>query len=1007
MPSSRLYATGRTHTFTARGMAKLNYCKAAGISGPVEPLCPVNPTDTGWLGSNWFHPFQDQCNGQVGGTQFHGIEADSAFGGVLIWTGFVNPGIGDWRWRTMVILNGTFDPIGNRDPITPSNGLLVEEWDNGDAPENVSVWWTATVEAEEWAEELDSGYLEDTYGGLGSGHSVRPYSATDPQLTLYWVPTSDVELSCSGAASGSISYPLGRNIQLKSDLQLNVTVRWRESFLTAEAAGLDNLPEAAGMGDLPSPATIAEVSGMTVDGEALPAWTVNFFAQPGDSFSDTLSDLSSYSVNVGGPSFGLVSLTGLPRWDVPINGTVRDWNANLNNIPIQFDEGPVRSFTGRHVLDAQPRPVILPPSGYSSGDAGASRLLYGEDWTGLSLDRAASLVAEDFTRIGGANGWAGTDTTSAPVYAGGELVVTGTGGGSPRIDKTLKSDFDDITFDPNGWWAANGAGLPAAVQTWWANTGDPDSVPHKGDWWRIGKRLLNTSDVFNWSSYRYAELTGYADAACDVDLTVTWDEPTFAAGSGSSLFNVTLTHDVKTATWTIPLTTINAAHRIDLASLAGHDGLRYIRLLQVAFPTGRTIHLSQIELVEVARPKIDVHHPNTDSGYLTAVTDGKHALFLSLRQGKPGSLWGWPTLRAYKADHGGGIYSYEWGSHTLADLAAELSLQEGWTAAALENPDHGSPNYAVWLEERFELPVPATLSARRSFGEMTIYPNYDARGVEDIPLLANLGNALYVLAFDPDTRVPVRVPIEAVDGLGAVRDAATTDAIGAGRLEITTEEGIVVWAGRGTASQSSSSVNTFSRTLAFPWRTAKEEGTGGGPVVLDVDRIGNRWITRIEDDKVQVGRQLGAATTWEEFEIGSIGSDSWVHVDETLPGSPIRVVFCWNGTTIYEAASEANGTEGWKIKLIATGTHPFIRKDKGTGITYYLYWRDDTLWLKRSQDNGTTFLESEITVLTPVAEQTATFDFARDGSHTMLLVYVDGSGDVQQLESTDNGVTWN
>ena len=97
------------------------------------------------------------------------------------------------------------------------------------------------------------------------------------------------------------------------------------------------------------------------------------------------------------------------------------------------------------------------------------------------------------------------------------------------------------------------------------------------------------------------------------------------------------------------------------------------------------------------------------------------------------------------------------------------------------------------------------------------------------------------------------------------------------------------------------------------------------------------------------------------------------------------------------------------MKTIATGSNPFLRKDKATGLMFYLYWTSassGTLWLKRSEDDGTTFKDaSPIAVAAGVAQQTATLDWMLDARHTLVVVYQSGS-DIVQVESTDNGLTF-
>jgi hypothetical protein len=677
------------------------------------------------------------------------------------------------------------------------------------------------------------------------------------------------------------------------------------------------------------------------------------------------------------------------------------------------------SFTGTRTVNGPVvDPTIYPPppynpQGLTPGDQGGLALRYGAEWDALRLDRAESLNAEDFSRVGGAHGWAGTDVSSGPDFADGFLTVTGSGSGSPRIDKTLASDFEAMqtaTGGPARWWNDNGSLLTAlsaeeraAANAWWNRTGyqGTDVDYHLGDWHRIGRKLLADSDVFNWSAYRYADLTGYADADCDATLTIDWDEiyfEPFAPGS----YDVALTRTPNSADFTIRLTTVPAARRIDLASRAGHHGLRYVRSLRVAFPNGKTIHLSDITLREDRRPTADVHFPTDDKGYLSALSDGKHSLFLSVPHSvPPSSGWGWPVF-LYR--------NGQWQSHLLSDLATELSLQEGWTATVSGAPDHDSPNFAVWLKETFQESCPATLRGRRSFGRAEIPPHFN----QAFDMEGNLGSAVQCLVFDPDTGAPAQAALEIDGSLGAEADGAVSDATGYGELDVDFEDSMTVYAGKGTASESAASVDTFRGTWSFVRLAAKPSPEGSGPAVLDADRTGNRWAVYVPTagenaGYVTLGRRLGVAPDWEYHRIAA-GSDAWIQADETQPEPRIYVTFQRENGSFCQVSSKRGGMEGWsQLKTIAAnGSRPFLRKDEATGLTFYLYWRNDnggTTFLKRSDDDGTSFKEAEIAVLRGIPEQTATLDFLPDAGRTIQIVYTDGSAILSKI-SADNGLTW-
>lgn len=150
---------------------------------------------------------------------------------------------------------------------------------------------------------------------------------------------------------------------------------------------------------------------------------------------------------------------------------------------------------------------------------------------------------------------------------------------------------------------------------------------------------------------------------------------------------------------------------------------------------------------------------------------------------------------------------------------------------------------------------------------------------------------------------------------------------------------------------------------------------------------------------------------WDEYTL-MVSRHPWVHIDETADQPRVVIAFNALNDRIFQVESTKNGTESfgeWKGKWIEdNGRRPFVRKDKTTGWTHYLYWRNDaggTIYGKRSTDGGSTFKESEIAVAVGVPEQAAVLDWRIDAAHTIDLVYTDGT-DVLRKVSTDNGLTW-
>lgn len=1051
MPFSREYARSRTAVWIASGRFTLHFCAR-------------QSTSDGWIGSGWKRPYSPPYQ------QRHMITGGpGGWGGATILSGVrTNPHTGNPAWCTQVVMRQlSVDSVflSESDPEVAKTWYTEgDPWDSDNPTyippsESIFVEWQSVLPVREWAyEAFNPGTLRPSWAG-GAYLSLRnkPTSNVSTAVTFNGgsdtftqVPSTNMQhyLGTLPDTRGGVFGPnedfSNPDDEPISSYALYITAAWNAPFND----GTYN--------DLPYPdALFAEATGLAFDGAH--SWVGSdgggFDADP----NGAPQPASIFRFVADGPSpasppnsVNSRSVWSVPRWDVAVTGAIRDWNGTLPGVPVSFGGDPTVGFPGTRPVNGSVWPLIdaayLTGNGFEAGDTEAATIQEGEAWNALSLDRAAALTVEEF--IAPPVAWTAADCTAT--VAGSELVCAATGA-NPSISRELRNDFNDIdpiTGDgPTVWFAAHSAEVPAWVNDWRAgDTGGPTlTLDGPGEWVRIGRRLRPTSDVFNWSSYRYARLTAKADAACDVTLKVSWDDLVFAPTADPSLEGWSVQRVPRSATYTVSLTTSLAAHEIDLPSipdneteaLVGHTGLRCVRSVEYAFPSGRTVTFRNLELFEKERPSIDVHRTGIgDSGddlaMIGARSDGKSSLFLTPRDnfgvgGYPHSIWGWPVK-------GKTLTSEAFGYSLLtSQLAAEISLQEGWTAAALDGPDEGSPSYAVWLEERFETPIPVgglTLTAKRSYGGYAAYPRSGyAVGVE-----ATLGSAVHGLVFDPDTHEPVSTPVvlEEIPAGAPFADPATiplgeqvdgTTSTGDGRFRMEARE-IGPYECRSSPGTPDQLIHPGPVPMGFglyellgeflvsrTWWCPAFGGTGqsdpgGGPVVLDVDRLGNRWITFARDGQVMLARQLGAASAWEEFEVGAAGADPWIHLDETDPLAPVRIVFCWEGGTIYEAVNREGGHGKWRLKLIATGTHPFIRKDKGSGLTFYLYWRGNTIYLKRSQDDGATFLEGEVTVLSGVSEQTATMDFKRDALHTLLVVYTDGSGDIQQVKSEDNGLTW-
>lgn len=1050
MAHNREYFTGKTKLYKASGSLTLHKCGARSVF-------------SGWDGSNYHHPDGD--------FQYHYIQGRIGYGPILtIRTGRkpidgnpAHPGDINPVWVTYITVDSGFDDLAlwyNDADSTwdDSHPLLTPP------SETITLFFTSTLLCEEWTQEDWGGTLRpQNQNSISRWLRMKPAPGEMVHTTVSFtgqgspgLGTGHTSFSTIPVISHDVSDPyFGYLSEIDLFFPTNgyafdISAVYYEPHYLDDPLGHSN--------DLGYPDVIfAEANTFSFNDPLL------WFGTDNNGFIhlDVTHDGSDYGQGFPGGDFkfkahgptGLETLQGVgsvPFENHVLSGTVRDFERLIGNVPVKFISGfgppdPVRNFSGNghtQIFNGESYSPRLDHDwlishGYSFTNIEAPVVKAGNSWDSFTLDHYKSLKVVDFT----ATIWGNTLCTQSII---GSLLVCVATGANPKINRNLINDFNDMANDVvsvNHWWTTyhGEAGFKPGAWDWYNNSAGTLNTNGPGEWVRVGCKLRAGSDIYNWSAYRYAYLTAKADVACNITITITYDDLTFTT---DGIGNLAYFRSNRSVSYIVPLTTSLIAHEIDLPSmpdltlpneLVGQDGLKCISTIEVSFPVGRTISLQDITLKEKERPRVDIHHPYGDAGGITAYESGKHCLVFSSTSGPsrvgtyPSSIWGYPIKQYYPGD------APKVSSMLVSQLVQELNLQEGWfcnLAGGL--PDDPSPNYTSWLEEAFNSICPFIAKSKRCYGYLHTYPNSNY----PLDFYANIGNEVKGLSFNPITHLPqptkIRTEIEdfapaatiALLGPGTELFKGSSDSIGrfthpikyvgndlGVRSNPDTVDQILypnpVFAG---GNYNANPVSNNDRTIWSPALGAVPgTAVGASRAVIDIDMLGNKWVAFLRGNNVTLARWMGIEAGWTYFDTGVVGSDVWIHNNQIEDNNPVYISFTL-GSSVYLLKSVDNGERVWSMTTLVNGTNAVIRFNKLHQMLCVSYCRGGNVYFKRFSDAGVTPVKdnagnTEFLIMAAPAGQ-YTYDWNHDDSRTITLVYDDGTN-ILGMISTNNGEVWN
>jgi hypothetical protein len=184
-----------------------------------------------------------------------------------------------------------------------------------------------------------------------------------------------------------------------------------------------------------------------------------------------------------------------------------------------------------------------------------------------------------------------------------------------------------------------------------------------------------------------------------------------------------------------------------------------------------------------------------------------------------------------------------------------------------------------------------------------------------------------------------------------------------------------------------------------------------GTLILDIDKLGNRWIARPSDDNqsVTIYRWLGAEGQWKKLNTVVVGSGGWITNYQNEDKNQVWVVYNITPGLINLASNNGFGEGDWQVTVVGEGDFPFINFDKRRDILYLSYVNAGKVCLRHSTDKGQTWLKwangnVEKQIMDGVTGP-YTFDWLHDDHSTMIMPYVE-DGEIKLMSSIDFGETW-
>lgn len=1072
--ADRAYSTGEAKTIAVSGTLGLDYCGGTFVRTREEDWAGCTPPfDAGWILGNTFAPFARHCE-DFGFNGGHSINLQ-AFGSIFsITTGGVDrdPPNADYAWRTALFHNGTMvqhfdDPaevgLTSTTPFRVTGdfnvSFLAEKWiyeiddfnlaggpfgGQGVRPRNIYsgglfiLWRIMSDITSVFAGHTET-ISKDALDGLDNWFALSPTSPETP-VRVPIVQTgyaADINLGLFPMFTVTSTYDTrgkkGYVYDLLPEADGKDAIAYGEQLASLSIGSTDGALDGF-LSDDQWISVGSDPCGISTDGGTA---KIRDFSIVGNQTFFSFKQPNNpdvYTVQTGYHPEFVRSWKAYHLTRLTLNGTVRDWEKSLNDFKAALTEDrficdeevtvtSAATFSGGYLSSA--RRITAPSIDISDTGPYGDReppypmvLRYGPTWPSLKLDHAATLLVEDFKHSGtGTNDWQGSGVRT---LEGDNLRVDG--GTGVFISKTLKNDYVDMVANISTWWAAHknaltalGGPLAASVKAWGDTTGNQ---------YRIGRKLLIDSDEYNWSGFRYAYLKAKASAACNVTLTVTYRE-----------YNVTDVpsnadcHDYKVV-FTVPVGTTETETEIDLVSqptvfeigfpqyLSGYQqGMRYVTHLKIEIPDGITLHFYGITLKQKNAPTLEVHHAPADPGVIGAVVDGKQGLFLStgVRRYSSSSIdsrWGWPGIRLMDYSSIGFLVSGFY-TLTLSELATELSLQAGWTGTEISKPTQGRPNYATDLLETFDASSGGQLISKRHFGQAEVSFNT----TDSLDLFLNLGNQIDALVFDPDTFRPASTTVH-LSGKDPhtltenQTDDGHSSAIGAVELQMTRGEFYTLSTNAGAYSYDG---NSLMGTLDFPNLFGKGEAVSGKPSLVTTRDL-ETYIAIIKDNAVQVGRMRGAETDFTFFHVGTGLTNPDIAKCETRTDFPIYITGHLEGppkkVLLLKNRHYGEPSDTWKIKVIGEGSNARIEVEESLGLLFISYWKAGNLVLRKSSDEGVTWLKfdssgtEEAIIKTGAPETTFDMGFLSTKDRTLIGVYQDTDGTLVTLKSANLGETW-